>query len=220
MNNKVLVIVAHADDEVLGCGATIHKHILEDDDVYILVLTDSTSAQGKDIQNRHQEYLKALKILGVENHKKLSLRDNRLDSYNLIDIIQEIEEVKAEFEPNIIYTHSYNDLNIDHQITNKAVLTAFRSTPSNTTTEIYTFDIPSSIEYQSSQFIQARKNYFSTISKQNLKAKIQAMCAYESELHPFPHPRSIENLEILAKSEGTKCGKELAESFYVERIIR
>ncbi|MFG1483967.1 PIG-L family deacetylase [Halobacteriovorax sp. HFRX-2_2] len=220
MNNKVLVIVAHADDEVLGCGATIHKHILEDDDVYILVLTDSTSAQGKDIQNRHQEYLKALKILGVENHKKLSLRDNRLDSYNLIDIIQEIEEVKAEFEPNIIYTHSYNDLNIDHQITNKAVLTAFRSTPSNTTTEIYTFDIPSSIEYQSSQFIQARKNYFSTISKQNLKAKIQAMCAYESELHPFPHPRSIENLEILAKSEGTKCGKELAESFYIERIIR
>ena len=93
MNNKVLVIVAHADDEVLGCGATIHRHILEDDDVYILVLTDSTSAQGKDIQNRHQEYLKALKVLGVENHKKLSLRDNRLDSYDLIDIIQEIEEV-------------------------------------------------------------------------------------------------------------------------------
>ncbi|EPZ52165.1 N-acetylglucosaminylphosphatidylinositol deacetylase [Bacteriovorax sp. BAL6_X] len=220
MNEKILVIVAHADDEVLGCGATIHKHIRNNDDVYVLVLTDSTSAQGKDIQNRHQEYLKALNILGVQNHKKLSLKDNRLDSYPLIEIIQEIEKVKKDYNPNIVYTHSYNDLNIDHQITNKAVLTAFRSTPSNTTTEVYTFDIPSSIEYQSSQLMQARKNYFNSITKEDLKAKVQAMCAYESELHPFPHPRSIENLEIIAKSEGTKCGKELAESFYIEKIIR
>ncbi|WP_412470965.1 PIG-L deacetylase family protein [Halobacteriovorax sp. RT-2-4] len=219
MKNKVLVVVAHADDEVLGCGATINKHINCGDEVFILVLTDSTSAQGKDIENRHQEFLKAMNILGVERFKKLDFKDNRLDGHELIDIIQKIESVKKEFCPNIVYTHSSNDLNIDHQITNKAVLTAFRALPENLTTHILSFDIPSSIEFQSSQYQQTRKNYFNSIDSEDLKIKIKAMCAYESELHAFPHPRSIENLEVLAKTEGTKCGKLLAESFYIERII-
>ncbi|WP_412473843.1 PIG-L deacetylase family protein [Halobacteriovorax sp. YZS-1-1] len=219
MNKNILIVVAHADDEVLGCGATISKHIRNKDNVSVLVLTDSSSAQGKDINIRHNEFLKAMNILGVEDFEKLDYKDNRLDSYDLVDIVKDIEIIKEKINPDIVYTHSYNDLNLDHQITNKAVLTAFRPLPNYKKCNIFAFDIPSSIEYQSVYHLRTNPNYYNTIDEIDLKIKIQAMMAYETELHPFPHPRSIENLEISAKKEGTMCGEALAESFYIERLI-
>ncbi len=135
--NKVLIIVAHSDDETLGCGGSIVKHSEKNDQVKVLVLTDSSSAQNKCTQKRKDNFISAISKLGVDEYSYLDYQDNHLDSYPLIKIIQDIEKEKQVFNPNIVYTHSAFDLNIDHQIVNKAVLTAFRPTQNSNIRKIY-----------------------------------------------------------------------------------
>ena len=133
-NKKVLVCVAHRDDETIGCGATIYNHYLKGDNVYCLSMTDGVSARSnikkineKDIKLRVKNSIQASKILKFKwiSHDEI-FEDNQLDKSPLIKIIQLIERAKLKVQPDIVYTHSNIDLNIDHQIVNKATLTAFR----------------------------------------------------------------------------------------------
>ncbi|WP_419172859.1 PIG-L deacetylase family protein [Halobacteriovorax sp.] len=220
MKNNILIIVAHADDEVLGCGGTIAKHKRASDHVDLIILTNSAASQeGKSIENRLRELELSCKILKIDTFKMLNFEDNQLDKYPLLEIIKETQKILGKTTYNLVYTHSINDLNIDHRITNQVTLTLFRPLPNTKTPNILTFDIPSSVEYQSPNQLKIEKNYYSLLSKEDLDLKLKALEAYKSESNDFPHPRSSEYLEIQAKHEGSRCGNELAESFYIERMI-
>ena len=147
MTDTVLVVAAHPDDEVLGCGGTIARHALDGDDVFILILAEgATSRDGNTASTFSAEVTalqtaatKAAEILGVAPPRFLGLPDNRLDSLDLLDVVKAVEAVISEISPTIVYTHYVGDLNIDHQIAFRAVITACRPQPDTGISGIYTF---------------------------------------------------------------------------------
>ncbi len=227
MAMTVLVVAAHPDDEVLGCGGTIAKHVLLGDEVYCLILGEGVTSRYTQ-RDEAKEALKQLKsqaeqaaeILGIKEVFFKDSPDNRFDTVPLLTIVKAVEEVKEEIKPDIIYTHHQGDLNIDHQITFKAVLTACRPLKGETVREIYSFEIPSSTEWNSpdaqSYFMP---NVFVDISE-TFDKKIEALKAYQGEIREYPHPRSPEALRAIAMRWGSLVGCEAAEAFELIRAIK
>jgi len=224
---KILVVVAHPDDEVLGCGGTMARLAMEGNDVYSIILGEGITARDKkrDRVNREKDLgelknhiVRANKLLGVKKTYTFDFPDNRFDTVALLDIIKTIEEIKEDIKPDIVFTHHYGDLNIDHQITFKAVMTAFRPTKDESVKEIYSFEIPSSTECNvPSSLTHFMPDYFVNINK-SLEIKINALKEYETELRDFPHPRSLKAVELNAKQWGVKMGFEAAEAFKTIRV--
>ncbi len=224
MKNKVLVISAHPDDEVLGCGGTLANHFIRGDKIYQIFVSDGEGARSKNgkssiknINSRLKLAKKAARILGISKTKSLMFDDNQLDKIPLLKIIKKLENEIEKIKPNIIYTHSDVDLNIDHQIVSRAVMTACR--PIDTSIkEINFFEILSSTEWshKSSKFFNP--NYFVDISK-TINLKIKAIKVYQKELRSFPHPRSVKGVKILSKYRGMMSGLNEAEGFYIKRKI-
>lgn len=225
MHKKVLVVVAHPDDEVLGCGGTIAKHIDNGDIVSVLILADGeTSREAKDIESKvltRQNAAKAAnQVLGVEDLVVCEYPDNRLDTIPLLTLVQEIEVCLNLGTPEIIYTHNSKDVNIDHRVVHDAVIAAVRPEPNKRVKEIYFFEIPSSTEYRPTTSANPfAPNYFVDIAK-FLDKKVLSLTEYKSELRDFPHPRSIEAIKCLAKWRGASVGVYAAEAFEVGRIIK
>lgn len=225
-NNRVLVVAAHPDDEVLGCGATIAKHVEEKDSVWVLILGEGITSrkqlddksQKKILANLKDDFQKAAKIIGVEKTILREFPDNKFDSVPLLNITHEIESAISEFEPSIIYTHSKSDVNIDHRKVLEALEPAIRLYTKNGVVGVYSFEIPSSTE---SNFVRQNfaPNYFVGLEKKFLDKKIKAFNCYSSEIRDFPHPRSAQYFEALAKVRGSQSGYQLAEAFEVVRII-
>jgi LmbE family N-acetylglucosaminyl deacetylase len=171
-----------------------------------------------EITELRKEAENANKILGVKKIYTFGFPDNRFDTVPLLDIIKTLEKVKSKVQPEVVFTHHYGDLNIDHQITFKAVMTAFRPTKDESVKEIYSFEIPSSTEWNApSSLTYFMPDYFVDVSK-NLKVKINALKEYETELREFSHPRSLKAVELNAKQWGVKMGFEAAEAFKTIRI--
>ena len=130
---KILIVAAHPDDEILGCGGTMSKHISKGDDVSVIFLTNGVSSRKqskitmkKNIMRRKNAAIKASKIIGINKPHFLNFSDNQLDKHPLLKIIQSIEKLITKIKPHTIYTHFNNDLNIDHRITSNAVITVCR----------------------------------------------------------------------------------------------
>jgi len=222
--NNVLIVVAHPDDETLGCGGTIARHVENGDNVDVLFLADGeTSRSARYNENRVIEREKsgqtACSILGVNEPKFLGYPDNMMDTVALLDIVNEIEMVLEQVKPTVIYTHHSGDLNVDHQIVHQAVMTASRPQPECVVREIYSFEVLSSTEWATplpqSSFIP---NRFVDISS-TLKRKLLALKEYEMEMRLFPHSRSVDSVVTLARYRGTTVGVNAAEAFRVERIL-
>jgi|APSaa5957512535_1039671.scaffolds.fasta_scaffold27375_3 N-acetylglucosamine malate deacetylase 1 len=222
-NKKVLIVAAHPDDEVLGCGGTIAKHAECGDKVYVIFMTNGVDSRynvsSKDINQRHQSAEKASKTLGVLSIKLFDFPDNKMDSIPLLDIVQSIEVEIDKFRPEIIYTHHIGDLNIDHQITHNAVMTACRPQPEFCVKEVYTFEVPSSTEWQAPQHLPFMPNMFVDISKQ-IEIKNIALAFYSDEMRPPPHSRSIKNILRINAYRGNSMGVDYAEAFMVNRILK
>lgn len=225
MKYKVLAVVAHSDDESIGIGGTLARHSLSGDKVFAISLTNGVSSRKcfneSDIEDRNKAAKKASSILGFEWLESGMFPDNEMDTVSLLKVAQEIESAKDKVNPDIIYTHSFSDLNIDHQIINKAVLIAFRPQPNEIYKEIRTFEVASSTEYSyknTSGFFYP--NLFVNI-KNTWSLKEKALKCYENELREKPHPRSLNGIKNLALLRGNQCGLELAEGFeVVRRILR
>jgi len=222
-NKRVLVVAAHPDDEMLGCGGTIAKLSKKKCKIFSLFFTDGVSAREKnkhkEINQRKTNSLKALKVLGVKQSKFLSYPDNSLDKVPLIKIIKEIENIIKVFKPDTIFTHTSVDLNIDHEIVSRAVITATRPKPNFCVKNIYLFETLSSTEWN---FNFKKKsfnpNFFVDITK-SINIKIKAAKEYKKEIDSWPNPRSINGIKNLAKYRGQSVGVKYAEAFYLFRKI-
>lgn len=223
MNKKILVVAAHPDDEVLGCGGAVARLIKEGYTAYSLILGDGVTSRGigrkksTALKIRRNEMQKANKLIGIKKVFYYSFPDNAFDSVPLLKIVKTIEIVKKKISPEIIFTHFENDLNIDHVLTYKAVVTATRPMKDESVKEIYSFEIPSSTEWNYP--LSFSPNVFFNI-KNTLKMKIDAMEKYASEIRQYPHPRSPEFLKLNAKYWGARVGVESAEVFKLVRIIK
>ena len=155
-NERVLVVAAHPDDEVLGCGGTIAKHIAAKHDVAVAILAEGLTSRvnnrndalsSSNLTGLRQTATEANRKLGVNDIRFLGLPDNRMDDLNLLDIVKQIENIKSDFRPTIVYTHFPRDLNVDHRLTAQAVLTAFRPQPHEPLKFMGFFEVPSSTDY-------------------------------------------------------------------------
>lgn len=230
-NKKIMIVVAHPDDELLGLGASMNRLIEEFQVItHVVILgegitsrsTERDPAQWEKELTIHKENIRQAKnAIGYHSVSIYDFPDNRFDSVALLDIIKVVEKEKQQFQPEIIFTHHGGDVNVDHQYTFRAVTTACRPMEWEKVNTIITFETPSGTEWHPStdpqHFIP---NLFIGVSEKNIIAKIKGMEFYEFEKRPFPHPRSPEALKIQAQRWGVAVGCYLAEAFCIVRSIQ
>ena len=221
-NNSVLVVAAHPDDEAIGCFGTLLKHYKFGDEINIIFLSDGVSSRGINKKKKHERKkncLKVLKIIGLKSKNVffLDYPDNMIDTVPLLDVIKNIEEIKKKIQPNVLYTHFSNDLNIDHRIAYQAAITASRPSKNETIKKILCFEIVSSTEWSDKNKKIFSPNYFVDISK-FINRKLKALAIYDKEIKKSPNARSLENIKNLALLRGSRAGVNYAEAFFIERI--
>ncbi len=229
-----MIVVAHPDDELLGPGATIHKlcsNAVPGDltQIKVVILGEGITSRGdlrdpeqwSDELHQHRQNIEdARGILGYHELSVHNLPDNRFDTVPLLDIIKIVEHEKSLFDPDVILTHHNGDVNIDHQLTFQAVMTATRPMQHERVKTLITFETPSGTEWIPSNDARPfRPNLFLEVSDENMIAKSQAMECYKYEKRAYPHPRSPEALQIRAKYWGMTVGLPYAEAFQIVRSI-
>ncbi|APU30967.1 GlcNAc-PI de-N-acetylase [Ectopseudomonas alcaliphila JAB1] len=221
--SDVLVVAAHADDEVLGCGGTLARHVAEGDRVHVIYLADGVTSRGSEDADAQRRRLRASEqacyALGVSEMSFLGLPDNRLDSLPLLDVVQPLEVLLARIRPQIVYTHHQGDLNVDHQVAQQAVLTACRPLPGQSVREILAFEVVSSSEWNNPGRMPFMPNHFVDISAYQVTKQVALEC-YAEEMRSAPHSRSSQHVAALALHRGHSVGVEAAEAFMVLRQVR
>ena len=228
-NTSTLIVAAHPDDEVLGCGGTICRLAAQGCEVHILILAEGlTSRQPEREPEKLEAPLSDLHgiarqvgdLLGARSVRLGGLADNRMDGVDLLDIVKVIEERTRTLNPGVVFTHNPSDLNIDHRITAEATLTAVRPQPGQTVRAVHFFEVPSSTEWRAGPgFAAFQPNYFVSLSEEHLSRKIRALSLYGGEMRAFPHARSVEAVEHLARWRGASVGERAAEAFMTFRAI-
>jgi len=224
----VLVVAAHPDDEILGCGGTMTRLAREGDEVRIAILAEGMSsryahredADPQKLQHLHARAKQAADKVGAKEVVLCKLPDNRLDTVPLLDVVKTVEELVARFRPEIIYTHHPGDLNVDHGVVHRAVLTATRPMSGQCVRDVYAFEVPSSTEWAFQRLEPSfRPNVFVDITD-SLETKIAALACYDTETRKFPHPRSAEALRAIATRWGSVVGLQAVEAFELIRSVR
>jgi LmbE family N-acetylglucosaminyl deacetylase len=218
---NVLVLAAHPDDEVLGCGGTIARWAAEGHRVTVAILGEGVASRhlsgtpeaAAEIAELVQTSRAAGRILGTDDVRHCGLPDNRFDSLDLLDIVKTIEEIGRDVKPEVVYTQHGGDLNVDHAITFRAALTAFRPIPRTGVSALYAFEVASSTEWAFGKFAPAFvPDTFVDIGG-SLELKLKAMRAYAGEVREFPHPRSIRAMRTQCEDRGARVGIAAAEAF-------
>jgi LmbE family N-acetylglucosaminyl deacetylase len=225
----ILVVVAHPDDEVLGCGASIAKWTASGSIVHVLIMAEGATSrsQVRDRRVKSKELLllgksahSAGSILGVASVKLLDFPDNRMDSLDRLDVIKAIEIEIERIKPHTVVTHHCGDVNIDHRIIHEAVIAACRPQPGHSVRLLLAFEVASSTEWQpAGSSVAFQPNWFENVAE-TFDCKIKALEFYKSEMREWPHPRSLENIENLARYRGSSIGCEFSESFMLLRKIQ
>lgn len=215
----ILVVAAHPDDELLGAGGALVAHRAAGDTLAILLLSSGEVSRdrGSDPAKRIAQARIVAKRLGATLFLE-DFPDNAFDQHSLLEITKAVECVIAKVRPSRVYTHHAHDLNVDHRLTFQAVLTACRPQPNFPVRELLNFEILSSTEWQTKDHQQFAPNYYMDIAA-HLDAKKELLAVYADELRSYPHPRSLEGIEILAKFRGLEVGLKAAEAFRLVRAI-
>lgn len=205
--NKVLVVAAHPDDELLGVGGTVCRHTRNGDEVRSVIMCEGESLRyGKNVGLKEATQ-EAAEILGVAQVYSLNFPDQKLDTYSLTDIIMPLEEISETYRPDIIYCQSASDANRDHKLLFEAANVAFRPT-SRWVREFYCFYTASSTEWgMPKSFVP---DTWVDISD-TIEDKVRAFERYRSEARPYPHPRSPEALRHQGHYWGNQCCMDYAE---------
>ena len=226
-DKKILVVAAHPDDEVLGCGGTLAKAIAEGAEVHVIFLGEGISARfpigeydSKEFHEqtkvRQEGAKKALAVLKITNFEFGTRLCTQFDKYPLLSIVKEIEMKLESFSPDILFTHNPAEVNIDHRLTYESVEVACRPTRTNVPKEIYTFEILCSGSWTFESTF--KPNVFVNIAK-FWDIKMKAWQCYEGEARPFPFPRCEEGMKTVAQYRGLSSNLELAEGFKLVRKI-
>lgn len=224
---KILIVAAHPDDEILGCGGLIKKY--SKDNLFKIIIAgegitsrdpyQSFEINKKKLFNLKNDSVKANKKLGVRDLEFLNFPDNRFDSLDLLDIVKPIEKIVHKFKPHVIFTHDYNDLNIDHCLLHRAVMISARPRSNFFVKKIYTYEIMSSTGWNdnigSNNFTP---NYFVEITEQ-ITSKLKALKLYKSEMQSWPNARSVIGIKSLAAYRGAQVGIKYAEAFKLVREV-
>lgn len=223
MTEIVLVVVAHSDDETISMAGTISKHVSKGDKVFVVSMTDGVGARDStnidDVHLRKISADVASKELGFQWADCYEFNDNAMDAYPLIEVVKAVESAKSKYKPTLVYTHSGADLNVDHRVVANAVLTAFRPQPNEKCKEIRLFEVASATDYGNSSITGSFvPNLFVDITSE-WASKKHALEAYNAEMRDYPHTRSIEAINNLAKLRGNQVGCNLAEAFEIIRKI-
>lgn len=214
MAHTVLVVAPHGLDEALGCGGAMARHADEGDTVHVLILFGDGT--GRDAARRLNA-LKAARILGAQPPRFAGFPENRSDTIPLLEVVGAIEKCVAELKPTIVYVSHGGNLNIDHQTSFKAAVTALRPVPGSSVRAIYSYEILSSTDWAPAGLgARFEPNRFVEISAQ-LARKRLALQAYGDEMRPVPHARSLDNVEALARLRGATFGVSAGEAFAVVR---
>ena len=226
MAQRILIIAAHPDDEVLGCGGTIAKLAKAGAYIHVAFLADGVFSRDGDLNSKMIELASrrssahdACKILGVHSVSFGEFPDNKMDASILLDVVKAVEELVLKHNPDTLFTHHCGDVNIDHRRIHEAVVAACRPQSGHSIKTILTFEVPSSTEWQlpnsAPPFLP---NYFIDISA-TLDQKLLALDSYSTELRAWPHPRSREGVEHLSRWRGATIGADAAEAFILGRHI-
>jgi LmbE family N-acetylglucosaminyl deacetylase len=218
---KILVVGAHPDDEVMGAGGTILKHVKQKDDAYLCIVTKAYTPDWTEaiIKQKRQEAIKASKILGIKKTYFCDLPTVMLDTIPQKELNKRIADVVSEVQPDIVYTTHRGDLNSDHRLVFESTMVAVRPTVAKSVSKVLSYELPSSTDwappFPERTFIP---NVYVDISDV-LETKIKAMSVYRTELKGHPHPRSLEAIAIYAKRRGMEIQVEAAEAFMLIREI-
>ena len=215
---NVLIVAAHPDDEVLGVGGTIAKHVSNKDKVSVVTFTDGVSSRSHEKRKkensiiRFEELGKVSSVLGfTEVHYEFP--DQELDTISLLALSRALEDAKLKLgiSPDIVYTHYANGLNQDHRQLYYATLIAFRPKPGQPCKEIYCYQVPS---YGNTDF---SPTMYVSLTQAEVILKLKAWDCYQSE-HNSRFNR--ESLIRMTQECGNSIGVEYAEAFEIVRIIR
>lgn len=217
---RVLVVAAHPDDELLGVAGTLCRHRDAGDTIAILILANGEDSRdtGVDVSKRLSQARMVASTLGA----KLFLEDfpdNQFDTVSLLSLAKAVEKVLTKIQPTIIYTHYAHDLNVDHRLACQATITAARPMPGSSVEKILSFETLSATEWQIKDFRQFSPNYYVDITKY-IKEKQGLLKFYKDEMRAYPHPRSYKGVEIIARYRGLEVGLEAAEAFLIVRSVK
>ena len=218
---NIMVIAAHPDDEILGCGGTLYKYSKKSK-INLIFLSDGESSRKiknlkKKIENRKKCALKVGSLLRADKVIFGDFPDNKLDNLPSLKITKFIEKWIKKIKPDTIFTHHYNDLNLDHKIVSNSVVTACRPLKNHSVNLILFFEILSSTEWQINDPQNLfNPNWFEDISNE-IDFKIKLLNVYKEEIRKYPHSRSIKGVKALAKYRGVSSGYKFAEGFVLGR---
>ncbi len=219
--SKILIIATHPDDETLGCGGTILRHIANKDKVYWLIATKMKNKKKwkeNKINLRKNEILSVYKKFKFSKKYELDFETSYLDSIPIGEIIHKLNKVVIDCKPDIVYCPNIDDVHTDHQIISKACSGLAKSFRFNFIKRILTYEVISETNYNFFNNEEFKPNYFVNIQNY-LKQKIEIMKIYKSEMKKFPFPRSVEAIEALAKIRGAQSNLKAAEAFKIIKEI-
>lgn len=218
---SILVVAAHPDDEILGCGGTIARFAAEGKQVTVAILGQGAASRygpgatgvGIEVDRLMEMSREAGRVVGATEVRHFGLPDNRFDSADLLEIVRILEQVGRDVDPELVYTQHGGDLNIDHALTFRAAMTAFRPMPGTAVQALYAYEVASSTEWAFNRYAPVfAPDTFVDIGAY-LERKLMAMAVYADELRGFPHPRSVEGITSQARERGSRIGVEAAEAF-------
>lgn len=218
---KIAVIVAHPDDEALGMGGTLLKLKKLGHEIHILFVSDGVTSRhvaNESIQYREFNFHQAMNFLKPASYQSLHYPDNMLDTFSLLEIVQKLENFLYKINPDILFTHFIDDLNVDHQIVSKACITATRPGSLTFVKEILAFEVLSSTDWNLGR-PRFSPNYYIDITDY-IDAKISYLNVYKDEIKQYPHARSIDLIKSLSQIRGSEVFKNNAEGFMLIRSLK
>lgn len=221
---NILVVAPHADDEVLGCGASIARHVESGDSVVVAIMTNASIGAPElfsenDIERVRMEARAAHRLLGVRDTVVFDFPAPCLDQYPQYKISEKLSELILDFKPDTVYVPHAGDIHCDHGVVFRSALVACRPFANSSVKNIYAYETLSETEWASPYAGEAfSPNHFIDVSSVFHK-KIDAMRRYESQLRPFPHPRSLEAIDALSRFRGSTISVGHAEAFMTMRTL-
>lgn len=218
MSKKVLVIAPHPDDETLGCGGTLLKHQNNGDEIHWLICTEMDKGHPY-FEIREQELINVASTYHFTSVHNLKLKTTHVDEYSMSELIHSISNIIHKIQPNILYLPFHGDVHSDHRKIFEAAYSCTKSFRYPFIEKIYMMEILSETEFSPTSSPVFTPNVFVDITLY-MDKKIEIMEIFESEIHPHPFPRSIENIKALATLRGATAGCHYAESFMLLKEIK